>query len=80
MRIDDIAEETIFSVTSNKARSALTILGIVVGIASVIVMVSMGQGTKTSITSSIESAGSNLVMVMPGFGGGRIRPRRPRRR
>jgi len=70
MRLDDIAEETAFSVTSNKARSALTILGIVVGIASVIVMVSIGQGTKTSITSSIESAGSNLIMVMPGFGGG----------
>jgi putative ABC transport system permease protein len=70
MRLDDIAEETIFSITSNKARSALTILGIVVGIASVIVMVSIGQGTKTSITSSIESAGSNLIMVMPGFGGG----------
>jgi putative ABC transport system permease protein len=70
MRLGDIAEETVFSVTSNKARSALTVLGIVVGIASVIVMVSLGQGTKTSITSSIESAGSNLVMVMPGFGGG----------
>jgi len=70
MRLDDIAEETVFSITSNKARSALTILGIVVGIASVIVMVSIGQGTKTSITSSIESAGSNLIMVMPGFGGG----------
>ncbi len=70
MRLDDVAEETVFSITSNKARSALTILGIVVGIASVIVMVSIGQGTKTSITSSIESAGSNLIMVMPGFGGG----------
>jgi putative ABC transport system permease protein len=70
VRIDDIAEETAFSIVSNKARSALTILGIVVGIASVIVMVSIGQGSKQSITSSISSAGSNLVMVMPGFGGG----------
>jgi putative ABC transport system permease protein len=70
MRLDDIIEETAFSVTSNKVRSALTILGIVVGIASVIVMVAIGQGAQASITSSIESAGSNLIMVMPGFGGG----------
>jgi putative ABC transport system permease protein len=70
MRLDDVIEETAFSVSSNKVRSALTILGIVVGIASVIVMVAIGQGAQKSITNSIQSAGSNLIMVMPGFGGG----------
>jgi putative ABC transport system permease protein len=70
MRIDDVVEETAFSVSSNKVRSALTILGIVVGIASVIVMVAIGQGAQASITNSIAQAGSNLIMVMPGFGGG----------
>jgi putative ABC transport system permease protein len=70
VRIDDVAEETAFSVSSNKVRSALTILGIVVGIASVIVMVAIGQGAQASITSSIAAAGSNLIMVMPGFGAG----------
>jgi putative ABC transport system permease protein len=70
MRIDDVIEETAFSVSSNKVRSALTILGIVVGIASVIVMVAIGQGAQASITNSIAQAGSNLIMVMPGFGGG----------
>jgi len=70
MRLDDVIEETAFSVSSNKVRSALTILGIVVGIASVIVMVAIGQGAQASITNSIAEAGSNLVMVMPGFGGG----------
>jgi putative ABC transport system permease protein len=70
MRLDDVAEETAFSVSSNKVRSALTILGIVVGIASVIVMVAIGQGAQASITSSIAQAGSNLIMVMPGFGAG----------
>ena len=70
MRLDDVVEETAFSVSSNKVRSALTILGIVVGIASVIVMVAIGQGAQASITSSINQAGSNLVMVMPGFGAG----------
>jgi putative ABC transport system permease protein len=57
-------------VSSNKVRSALTILGIVVGIASVIVMVAIGQGAQASITNSIQAAGSNLIMVQPGFGGG----------
>jgi len=70
MRLDDVIEETAFSVSSNKVRSALTILGIVVGIASVIVMVAIGQGAQASITNSISQAGSNLIMVMPGFGAG----------
>jgi putative ABC transport system permease protein len=70
LRLDDVIEETAFSVSSNKVRSALTILGIVVGIASVIVMVAIGQGAQLSITNSISQAGSNLIMVMPGFGGG----------
>jgi putative ABC transport system permease protein len=69
LRLDDVVEETFFSVSSNKVRSALTILGIVVGIASVIVMVAIGQGAQLSITNSIAQAGSNLIMVMPGFGG-----------
>lgn len=62
----DLINETLFSLLSNKVRSALTILGIVVGIAAVIVMVAIGQGTQASITSSINSAGANLLMVMPG--------------
>ena len=48
----------------------LTILGIVIGIGSVITMVAIGQGSSSSITSSIESLGSNLLMVSPGFGRG----------
>ncbi|TDB37917.1 MAG: FtsX-like permease family protein [Actinobacteria bacterium] len=66
MKPRDLASETILSLTANKARSFLTILGIVVGISSVIVMVAIGNGTKASIEQSIASAGSNLLMVMPG--------------
>jgi len=44
----------------------LTMLGIVIGIASVIAMVSIGQGAKSQIESNIESIGSNLLMIMPG--------------
>jgi putative ABC transport system permease protein len=62
----DLLKETIRSLTGNKVRSGLTILGIVIGIASVIAMVSIGQGAKNSIESSIEAIGSNLIIVMPG--------------
>lgn len=67
MKISDLFEQTFSSLLANKARSGLTILGIVIGIGSVITMVSIGQGSSSSITSSIESLGSNLLMVMPGF-------------
>ncbi len=63
MNIVDIMLETIHSLAMNKGRSALTILGIVVGIASVIIMVSVGQGSKASIEDSIREVGSNLITV-----------------
>ncbi|MDD5396555.1 MAG: ABC transporter permease [Candidatus Moranbacteria bacterium] len=64
--IADILKETFWSLSANKVRSGLTILGIVIGIASVITMVSIGQGAQASIASSIESIGSNLIIVRPG--------------
>jgi len=64
--ITDLFRETIRSISGNKVRSGLTILGIVIGIASVIALVGIGQGAKNSVTSSIEAIGSNLIMVMPG--------------
>lgn len=64
--IRDLIKETIWAVTQNKARSGLTILGIVIGIASVITMVAIGQGAQSSIESNIEAIGSNLIVVMPG--------------
>jgi putative ABC transport system permease protein len=66
MNINDIFQETYSALLANKARSGLTILGIVIGIGSVIAMVSVGQGASSSIQSSIQSIGSNLVMIMPG--------------
>jgi putative ABC transport system permease protein len=54
------------SLTANKLRSALTVLGIVIGVAAVIALVSIGRGAQASITAQIESTGSNLVFVRPG--------------
>jgi putative ABC transport system permease protein len=67
MRVLDILQESVQGVSANKARSGLTMLGIVIGIASVIALVGIGQGSTNSITSSIESAGANLLTVTPGF-------------
>lgn len=62
----DLLKETIRSLSGNKARSGLTILGIVIGIASVITMVAIGQGAQSSISKNIEAIGSNLILVNPG--------------
>ena len=67
MKVQDLLQETYTALSANKARSGLTILGIVIGIGSVIAMVSIGQGASGQIQSSIEGLGSNLLTVMPGF-------------
>lgn len=66
MQLIDLIQETYFSLSANKARSALTILGIVIGIGSVIAMISIGQGAAKTIEQNIQSLGSNLLVVMPG--------------
>lgn len=66
MIIKDILKETLWSLSANKVRSGLTILGIVIGIASVITMVSIGQGAQSSIEESIQAIGSNLIIIRPG--------------
>ena len=66
MLISDIFEETFFAILSNKIRSGLTVLGIVIGIASVVTMVAIGQGTTVDISNQIESLGSNLLTISPG--------------
>lgn len=67
MKFQDTLQETYTALSANKARSGLTILGIVIGIGSVIAMVSIGQGASGQITSSIEGLGSNLLTISPGF-------------
>jgi putative ABC transport system permease protein len=66
MIISDLFKETSAALLVNKARTGLTMLGIIIGIGSVIAMVSIGQGAKEMIQSSIEGLGSNLLTVMPG--------------
>lgn len=75
MKTKDILKETVSALSSNKARTSLTMLGIIIGIASVIAMTAIGQGAQKSVTDKIESMGANLIIVSPGsarsFGGPR---------
>ena len=54
------------SLIANKMRSLLTMLGIIIGVAAVIALVSIGNGVKQDIENSISSLGSNLLVVLPG--------------
>jgi len=66
MTTQDLFQETVTALSANKVRSGLTMLGIVIGIGSVIAMVAIGNGAQASIQSSIQSLGSNLLIITPG--------------
>jgi putative ABC transport system permease protein len=54
------------ALSANKMRSSLTMLGVIIGVAAVIALLSIGQGVQKSVTEQIQSAGSNLLMILPG--------------
>src|SRR5574344_1312294 len=54
------------AIAANKMRSFLTMLGIIIGVASVITMLAIGQGSKQSIQSQISEMGSNMILIQPG--------------
>ncbi|HEY6072381.1 MAG TPA: ABC transporter permease, partial [Anaerolineales bacterium] len=58
--------EALESLSANKLRSGLTILGIVIGVAAVIAMISVGRGAQNTITGSIQGIGTNLLFVFRG--------------
>lgn len=61
----ELLTESILSLKLNKLRTGLAMLGIIIGIGSVIALISIGQSSQKSVTSQIESLGSNLVTVSP---------------
>jgi putative ABC transport system permease protein len=58
--------EALSSLSANKLRSSLTILGIVIGVGAVIAMVAIGRGATSSVTSSIQGIGTNLIFISAG--------------
>ncbi|KZL89594.1 ABC transporter permease [Clostridium magnum] len=63
MKFSKLIKMAVSSVLANKVRSFLTMLGIIIGISSVIALVGMGQGTKQDVASKISSLGTNLITV-----------------
>jgi putative ABC transport system permease protein len=63
MRFTKLIKVAMSSVWNNKMRSFLTMLGIIIGISSVIILVGMGEGTKKKVTEQIEKLGTNLITV-----------------
>jgi putative ABC transport system permease protein len=67
MSLYDLLKEAFRSITANKLRSGLTILGIIIGITAIIAMLSIGEGAKRQLAQSVENLGSNQLNVLPGF-------------
>ena len=66
MRIRNLLIVAYRSLSRNKLRTFLTMLGIIIGVASVIAMLAIGEGSKQNIQASISSLGTNSVMIIPG--------------
>ena len=66
MNIHNLFQIAFRAIAANKLRSFLTMLGIIIGVASVITMLAIGQGSKKSIQNQIAEMGSNMIMIRPG--------------
>ena len=66
MNISNLFKIALRALANNKMRAFLTMLGIIIGVASVITMLAIGQGSKKSIQAQISEMGSNMIMIHPG--------------
>ena len=66
MSTPDLIGTAARALRSNPLRSALTALGVIIGVASVVAMVALGSGAQAKIEESISSLGSNLLIIVPG--------------
>ncbi len=66
MNIANLLKIALKALVNNKLRCFLTMLGIIIGVASVITMLAIGQGSKDSIKAQISEMGSNMIMIHPG--------------
>jgi putative ABC transport system permease protein len=68
MNLGNLIKISLRALNNNKMRAFLTMLGIIIGVGSVITMLAIGQGSKKSIQSQISDMGSNMIMIQPGTG------------
>jgi len=67
MNIGEVLRISMEAIGKNKIRSLLTMLGIIIGVAAVIIMIAVSNGTASAIASQITSLGSNLIFISPSF-------------
>ena len=72
-QISEAAKMAVRALGSNMFRTSLTLLGVIIGVASVVAMLAIGEGSQKTVIASIENMGSNLLFVQPGSPG--VRPR-----
>ena len=66
MRAVEAVRVALEALRVNRLRSALTMLGVVIGVGAVVVLVAIGTGAKNEVESQVEGLGSNLLIVVPG--------------
>jgi len=66
MDFNELISESLVTLTLNKVRTGLAMLGVIIGIGSVIALISLGQSSQSAITNQIQSLGSNLLTISPG--------------
>ena len=66
MNFLNLIKIAIKAIASNKFRSFLSMLGIIIGVAAVIIMMAIGQGSKESVRKNISQMGTNIIMIRPG--------------
>src|SRR5690349_12597538 len=73
MLIGETVRTAVRSLASNRLRTALTALGMIIGVAAVIAVLAVGEGAQASVEGHIRALGTNLLYVRPGSGEGRVR-------
>jgi len=66
MRLRETARLSVESLLAQKLRTALTVLGMVIGVGAVVLLVSLGQGAKNYVLREFEGLGTNLIVIQPG--------------
>lgn len=66
MRAAEAFRVAVEALRANRLRSSLTMVGVVIGVAAVIILVAIGSGARQEVTSQVEGLGSNLILVVPG--------------
>src|SRR5664280_2315913 len=65
MNFSEVFMVALKSITSNKSRALLTMLGVIIGVAAVIVMIAVSTGTEATISEQINALGTNLLFISP---------------